>query len=212
MAGVVAEPEILALDCDRGVAALRIVIDVDRVVPSFDYLESCEERRVEDGGGNLADAAAVHVFQLARTDDAGGLSVAARLGAGSHYPLEVIDLAGRDLHVGGVFGRDAHVVVAVGAATVLGGIARQLVLDAHSFGFCGGKLGLRGLHHDLSRSLAGLQRRSSDGLGRLLAIEGFAVCSGDHPGFVAVALESGVDGLGSHLVGDLVEERAHLLG
>ena len=47
------------------------MIDEDGVVLPLHDLEPREEGRVEQGGGHLADAAAVDVLQLARPDDAG---------------------------------------------------------------------------------------------------------------------------------------------
>ena len=58
--------------------------------------------------------------------------------------VEVVFLAGRQEHVLGVLGGDAHVHLAIRAAGVgLGLVASQLVLDPHRLGFRGGEVRLR---------------------------------------------------------------------
>ena len=67
-------------------------------------------------------------------DDAGSQLVAAGRGARADLLVEVVLLARGEHDVGGVFGGDLHVRLAVAAARVRGGVAGQQVADAHVLG------------------------------------------------------------------------------
>ncbi len=69
VAGVVAEAVVDAAPVDRGLPALGVAGDVERVRFVLDLVEAAEEHRVEQRGGQLRDAAAVVVDEPAAGDD-----------------------------------------------------------------------------------------------------------------------------------------------
>ena len=142
--GVVSEPEVLAAPAGhRRIAAVRVVADVQRMIVPLDDLKAGLEHRVEERGGDLADAPSQDVLHLAASDDAGRQLVPARRRARSDGLVEVVHLPGGEELVAGILRGDAYVDLAVRRTPIrFGRVGGKQVLDPHGLGFLGGEVGL----------------------------------------------------------------------
>ena len=163
--GVVRELQVDVRIVDGRVAAERIVRDVEGVIRSRDDRQPGLVGRVEDGGRDLADAAAEPGLQLA-VDDHRRLEEALLGAALTRRAVERERLAGRDQLAVDQMRDQLDVVDAIRLAAVEGLVGRHRAGDPHRLRLRGRTAGLPFREHELGNPVGRPLGRGEHASGR----------------------------------------------